>query len=207
MTPDLTKMASTFGTLLDQLGLNQADPNLSGTPDRLAKMFVKEVFRGLYEKKPTITAFPSESSRGKLLFTNRIEVKSMCAHHFMPIRGYAWIGLVLGDNMMGLSKFDRLVDWCARRPTVQEHLTTHVLDCIVDAGKPQFAAVAIDAEHMCMTHRGVNSHGGTTTTWDYYEAEPSHDRLLPGFVKGRSGLLFPEFYRQFNAHVMAQINK
>lgn len=140
------------------------DHNTNETAKRVAKMMVKEIFSGRYEPKPKITAFPNASQYDGLYVTGPITVRSTCAHHMMSIVGKAYIGVMPGKDVIGLSKFNRLVDWVASRPQIQEEMTIQIADAIMAATAASGIAVIVKAEHFCMTHRGVKEHDSDMTT-------------------------------------------
>jgi len=141
------------------------DHNTVGTPARVAKMFVREVMRGRYEPMPDITAFPNDLRLDELYVTGPISVRSMCSHHLVPIIGHAWIGVVPDkDTVIGLSKFNRLVDWVFARPQIQEEASIQLADIIEQVAKPRGLAVLVKATHMCMTWRGVRESMDATMT-------------------------------------------
>lgn len=132
------------------------DHNTHGTPARVAKMYVDEVMRGRFYPKPDITAFPNALRLDELYVTGPITVRSMCSHHLVPIVGRCWIGVVPGeDSVIGLSKFNRLVDWVFARPQIQEEASIQLADIIEQEAKPAGLAILVEATHMCMTWRGV----------------------------------------------------
>lgn len=139
------------------------DHNTHGTPARVAKMYVDEVMRGRFYPKPDITAFPNALRLDELYVTGPITVRSMCSHHLVPIVGRCWIGVVPGeDSVIGLSKFNRLVDWVFARPQIQEEASIQLADIIEQEAKPAGLAVLVEATHMCMTWRGVREHMDAT---------------------------------------------
>lgn len=140
------------------------DHNTNNTAHRVAKMFLNEVFGGRFEKAPTITAFPNANAYDEVYVTGPITIRSTCAHHFQAIKGKAYIGVYPGKNVIGLSKFNRITDWIASRPQIQEEMTVQVADAIEKATEAAGVAVLIQAEHMCMTHRGVKEHESDMTT-------------------------------------------
>lgn len=140
------------------------DHNTQDTARRVAKMFVNEIFAGRYEAPPKITAFPNVTGYDQLYVTGPITVRSMCAHHMMPIVGKAYIGVYPGDNVIGLSKFNRIVDWVSSRPQIQEELTQQIADHVEKETLAAGVAVVVQAEHFCMTHRGVKEHESDMTT-------------------------------------------
>ena len=154
-----------FQKVLEALKIDtQNDHNTQETAKRVAKMLVREVFAGRYEPKPRITSFPNANQYDQLYISGPIKIRSTCAHHFQPIVGNAWIGIFPGENVIGLSKFNRLVDWVASRPQIQEEMTVQIADLIEKETQAKGVAVVIKAEHMCLTHRGVKEHESDMTT-------------------------------------------
>lgn len=131
------------------------DHNTKGTAARIAKMYLTEVFKGRYLPPPQITDFPNAKGLDEMYMTGPITIRSACSHHFVPIVGRCWIGVIPGDRVIGLSKFNRVVDWVASRPQIQEELVMQIADFIETAISPKGLAVVIEATHMCMTWRGV----------------------------------------------------
>lgn len=140
------------------------DHNTNGTAHRVAKMFVTEIFGGRYSPMPKITAFPNANSYDQLYVTGPITIRSTCAHHFAAIAGKCYIGVFPDKNVIGLSKFNRIVDWIASRPQIQEEMTVQIADAIEAATEAKGIAVLVQAEHFCMTHRGVKEHESAMTT-------------------------------------------
>lgn len=152
--------ARKLSELLDVLRIDHRnDHNTRDTPRRVAKMFVQELARGRFSAPPTITEFDNVERCDQLIVTGPIEVRSMCAHHFMPIYGHAVIGILPAPDgrIIGLSKYDRIVDHFAARFQIQEELVKQIGNFIVDATAPRGLAVRISAVHMCKTHRGVRA--------------------------------------------------
>lgn len=140
------------------------DHNTNGTAKRLAKMFVRETFSGRYNPRPSITSFPNAGHLDEMYIVGPIDIRSTCAHHFQNIVGKCWIGIFPGQEVIGLSKFNRLVDWIASRPQIQEELTIQIADEIEKVTKADGIAIVVKAEHMCITHRGVKAHESDMTT-------------------------------------------
>lgn len=140
------------------------DHNTRETAHRVAKMFMNEIFAGRYDPPPRVTSFPNASNYDQIYVTGPITVRSTCAHHMMPIVGRAYIGVFPGTAVIGLSKFNRLVDWVASRPQIQEEMTQQIADIVEEESKADGVAVVIQAEHFCMTHRGVKEHESDMTT-------------------------------------------
>jgi GTP cyclohydrolase I len=131
------------------------DHNTQGTAERIAKMYITEVFKGRYSTPPKITSFPNAKTLDEMYVTGPITLRSACSHHFVPIVGRVWIGVVPGERVIGLSKFNRIVEWIASRPQIQEELVMQIADYIENEIQPKGLAVLIKATHMCMTWRGV----------------------------------------------------
>lgn len=139
------------GLLID----TEHDHNTKGTALRIAKMYVNEVFRGRFYSPPTMVRFPNVKKLDQMYTTGPITVRSACSHHFVPIVGKCWIGIIPGEFLPGLSKFNRIVDWFCARPQIQEELVVQIADYLEEHLKPKGIAVYIQATHMCMTWRGV----------------------------------------------------
>ena len=135
------------------------DHNTRETPQRVAKMFVEEILRGRYAAPPRITEFDNATRYDQLIVTGPIDLRSTCAHHMMPIYGHAYIGILPSPDgkIIGLSKYDRIVDYFAARLQIQEELVSQIGQYVVDMTKPRGLAVRVSAVHMCKTHRGVRS--------------------------------------------------
>lgn len=161
----INEVTDKFQEVLESLVIDIAnDHNTNGTAYRVAKMFVNEVFYGRYSPAPKITDFPNVTNYNNLYITGPITIRSTCAHHFQPIVGKAWVGIVPGDTVIGLSKFNRIVDWVASRPQIQEEMSEQVANEIQRVANAEHVGVVIRAEHMCMTHRGVREHESDMTT-------------------------------------------
>ncbi|MDB9882750.1 GTP cyclohydrolase I FolE [Bacteroidia bacterium] len=154
-----------FRAIMETLGLDLTDDSLSKTPNRVAKMYVKEIFSGLNPAlKPAITLFENKYSYNQMLVERNISVYSMCEHHFVPIIGKAHVAYIADSKVIGLSKIHRLVKYYARRPQVQERLTKQVMEALKSALNIEDVAVAIDARHMCVECRGVEDVTSSTVT-------------------------------------------
>lgn len=138
--------------------------NSKGTAKRMAKMFCREIFSGRYLPAPDITDFPNAGHLDEAYTTGPITVRSTCSHHMCPIIGHAWVGIIPGEKVIGLSKFNRLVDWVAARPQIQEELVIQIADAIEKHTKPKGLAVVIKATHTCMTCRGVKESSAAVMT-------------------------------------------
>ena len=168
------------------------DHNTQETAKRVAKMFLKETFSGRYVPTPRITAFPNMGYRS-LYTTGPISVKSVCAHHFQNIVGKCWVGIVPEDEVIGLSKFNRLVHHICERPQIQEEMTSQIAEALKDYAKTEHIAVVVKAEHHCMTVRGVREHESDMTTAIMHGAFKEDHALKQEFydiclsMKGHSG--------------------
>ncbi len=144
--------------VLDSLVINTAnDHNTKDTARRVAKMYVKEVFNGRYVPAPAITEFPNAEHLNELMIVGPITVRSACSHHFCPIVGKLWIGVLPNQhtNVIGLSKYARLAEWVMNRPQIQEEAVVQLADLIQEKTKPDGLALVVEAEHFCMGWRGV----------------------------------------------------
>ncbi len=157
-----------FREIMNIIGLDLKDDSLQGTPRRVAKMYVKEIFGGLNPKqKPAITLFKNQYNYRQMLVEKNIPLHSTCEHHFQPIIGKAHIAYVPNGNVIGLSKLNRIVEYYARRPQVQERLTVQIANELKQVLKTEDVAVYIEAAHMCVEARGVKHSGCSTSTAEY----------------------------------------
>lgn len=138
--------------------------NSKDTPKRVAKMLVDELFVGRYQEAPTITSFPNNLGYDQIYTVGPIEVKSTCAHHWQPITGKCYIGVYPSKYVIGLSKYNRLVDWIARRPQIQEEMTVQIADAVEKITEASGVAVVMDLEHGCVINRGCDAHESNMTT-------------------------------------------
>ena len=157
-----------FGKIMEELGLDLTDDSLSGTPYRFAKMYVKELFYGLNPaNKPKLSVFNNKYSYKKMLVEQNITLDSACEHHFLPIIGFANVAYIPKDKVIGLSKINRLVDYYARRPQVQERLVLQILNDLQDVLETKDVIVSITAKHLCVSSRGIKDQSSFTTTLEY----------------------------------------
>jgi len=160
------ELTGKFEGVLDSLIIDRHnDPNSMGTARRLAKMYVYEIMAGRYEESPNATAFPNDAAgayNGMLVV--RSELKSMCSHHHQPVTGVAYIGIIAGPKLIGLSKYTRIAQWCARRGTLQEELCMDIAREIEFATGSKDVAVYIQATHGCCENRGIMAHSSLTQT-------------------------------------------
>jgi GTP cyclohydrolase I len=165
-------ISSHFRAILELMGVDvDNDPNSKGTPDRVAKMFVDEIYSGRFDPEPKITVFPNTAKVDQLVVTGPLTVKSMCSHHHCAIVGSAWIGYLPGDHVLGLSKFPRILDWYCRRPQIQEELTESVANKLQELINPRGLGVLIKAKHFCQSHRGVNESQDSVMTTHVLKGE------------------------------------
>ena len=155
-----------FEGVLDTLLIDREnDPNSKGTARRLAKMYYNEIMAGRYETAPDATAFPNDSAdRYEGMLVVRSELRSMCSHHHQPVAGVAYIGIIAANKLIGLSKYTRIAQWCARRGTLQEELCNDIAREISKATDSENVAVYLEAEHGCCTNRGIMAHSSLTQT-------------------------------------------
>lgn len=142
----------------------EKDHNMKDTSKRVAKMWVRETMAGRFTAAPPVTSFPNVKKYDQIYMVGPIPIRSLCAHHFQNIVGNAWIGVFPGNEVIGLSKFNRLVDWVATRPQIQEEMTEQIADVVEKYTKAKGVAVIIKAEHHCMLARGVRAHESDMTT-------------------------------------------
>ena len=144
--------------VLDSLVINtETDHNTQNTARRVAKMYVSEVFNGRYVRPPAITEFPNAEHLNELMIVGPLTVRSACSHHFCPVMGKIWIGVMPNEhtNVIGLSKYARLVDWIMGRPQIQEEAVVQLADVIMEMTQPDGLAIVMEASHFCMSWRGV----------------------------------------------------
>jgi GTP cyclohydrolase I len=167
------------------------DHNTRETPQRVARVIVDEMMRGRFEPPPEITEFDNALGFDQLMVTGPIDLRSTCAHHLLPIYGYAYIGVLpsASGKIIGLSKYDRIVDHFSARPQIQEELVKQIGQHIVDMTKPRGLAVRISAVHMCKTHRGVRaSHRSRMVNSAYYGELALDPHLKAQFLQECAGL-------------------
>ncbi len=158
-----------FAEIMHTLGLDLNDDSLKGTPYRVAKMYVKEIFEGLNPKnKPVARQFNNDYDYNGMVVEKNIQVTSFCEHHFLPFIGKAHVGYISsGKKVIGLSKINRIVDYYSRRPQVQERLTLQIADELSAALETDDIAVFIDSKHLCVSTRGIKDITSTTITSEY----------------------------------------
>ena len=155
-----------FEKVLDVLLIDrETDPNSKGTAKRLAKMYFNEIMSGRYEPEPEATSFPNEGEDAyKGMLVVRSELRSMCSHHHQPVNGVAYIGIIPNGKVIGLSKYTRIAQWCARRGTLQEQLCNDIANAIGKATNAKDIGVYIEAQHGCCLNRGIMAHSSLTQT-------------------------------------------
>jgi GTP cyclohydrolase I len=162
----IAEATDAFERVLDTLLIDREnDPNSKGTAHRLAKMYYNEIMAGRYESPPDATAFPNDTTdRYEGMLVVRSEIRSMCSHHHQPVAGVAYIGIIAAQKLIGLSKYTRIAQWCARRGTLQEELCNDIAREIMKATDAEDVAVYIQATHGCCENRGIMAHSSLTQT-------------------------------------------
>jgi GTP cyclohydrolase I len=162
----IEELTPKFESILDSLLIDRHnDPNSMDTGRRLAKMYINELMVGRYDPMPKATAFPNDSDeRYEGMLVVRSELRSLCSHHHQPVVGVAYIGIIAADNLIGLSKYTRIAQWCARRGTLQEELNNVIANEIQKATGSENVGVYIQATHGCCENRGIGAHSSLTQT-------------------------------------------
>lgn len=164
----IEKISSYFRKIMETMGLDLTDDSLSGTPDRVAKMYVNEIFRGLDPaNKPAIALFDNKYQYNQMLVEKNITLYSNCEHHFLPIIGKAHVAYISSGKVIGLSKLNRIVQYFSLRPQVQERLTMQIANELKSALGTDDVAVVIDASHLCVSSRGIKDTTSSTVTAEY----------------------------------------
>ena len=154
--------------IMETLGLDLSDDSLNGTPRRVAKMFVNEIFGGLDPaKKPSASTFENKYKYGEMLVEKNITVYSTCEHHLLPIVGKAHVAYISNGTVVGLSKMNRIVDYFAKRPQVQERLTIQIVKELQEVLNTEDVACVIDAKHLCVNSRGIRDVESSTVTSEF----------------------------------------
>lgn len=157
-----------FHAIMEEMGLDMTDDSLKGTPHRVAKMFIQEIFSGLDpQNKPKISVFDNSYHYDKMLVEANISFNSTCEHHFLPIIGKAHIGYVSSGKVIGLSKLNRIVDYYARRPQVQERLIMQIFNELKTVLETDNVIVVMEAKHLCVSSRGIKDESSFTSTIQY----------------------------------------
>lgn len=156
------------GDILHTLGMDLSDDSLKGTPKRVAKMFVNEIFSGLHpERKPKASTFDNKYKYGEILVEKNITLYSTCEHHLLPIVGKAHVAYISNGNVVGLSKMNRIVQYYAQRPQVQERLTIQIVEELQRVLNTKDVACVIDAKHLCVNARGISDITSSTVTGEF----------------------------------------
>lgn len=180
------KIAALFGQIMDVLGLDLEDDSLKGTPKRVAKMYIDEIFSGLNpENKPKIALFENKYQYNQMLVEKNITFYSNCEHHFVPIFGKAHIAYISSGKVIGLSKLNRIVQYFAKRPQVQERLTNQIGEELKAILGTEDVAVIIDAKHLCVSSRGIKDESSSTVTVFYSGAFNNQEKIneLQSYIK------------------------
>lgn len=168
---DLEKIASIkedVNNILHKLGMDLTDDSLKGTPQRVAKMFVNEIFSGLHpDRKPKASVFENKYKYGEMLVEKNITVYSTCEHHLLPIVGRAHVAYISNGTVVGLSKMNRIVDYFAKRPQVQERMTMQIVNELQEVLGTEDVACVVDAKHLCVNSRGIRDIESSTVTSEF----------------------------------------
>lgn len=171
-----------FRQIMEIMGLDLEDDSLKGTPERVAKMYINEIFSGLNPANmPSVTLFENKYNYNQMLVEKNITVFSNCEHHFVPITGKAHIGYISSGKVIGLSKLNRIVQYYSRRPQVQERLTVQIGEALKEILNTDDVAVVIDADHMCVQSRGVQDIKSSTVT-SYYGGKFQNENTKNEFL-------------------------
>ena len=175
-------IAKHFKEIMQILGLDLTDDSLQGTPKRVAKMYVNEIFSGLNpDNRPETKLFENKFKFNELLIEKDISFYSNCEHHFVPFFGKAHVAYIPNSKVVGLSKINRIVQYYASRPQVQERLTVQIANDLKEALETESVAVIIEAKHLCVASRGVKDNSSTTTT-SHYSGKFNDDHLRNEFI-------------------------
>lgn len=178
----IEKIQEHFGEIMKTLGLDLTDESLSGTPYRVAKMYVNEIFQGLNPKnRPDAKKFGNKYEYGDLVVVKNINVTSFCEHHFLPFLGKAHVAYKSSGRVIGLSKINRMVDYYSRRPQVQERLTLQIADELQGALETEDVAVFVESKHFCVSTRGIKDRESSTVTTEYrgdFKEEITQQRFI-----------------------------
>lgn len=172
--------------IMETLGLDMTDDSLKGTPNRVAKMFVKEIFGGLHpDRKPKASTFDNKYKYGEMLVEKNIVLYSTCEHHLLPIVGRAHVAYISNGSVVGLSKMNRIVDYYAKRPQVQERLNIQIVRELQQVMNTEDVACVIDAKHLCVNSRGIRDIESSTVTGEFGGAfkDPVVKREFLDYIK------------------------
>ncbi len=179
----ISRIEGHFREIMETLGMDLSDDSLKGTPRRVAKMYVKEIFSGLNPaNKPRVTLFENNYKYNEMLVEKNITFFSNCEHHFVPIYGKAHVAYISNGKVIGLSKLNRIVQYYAKRPQVQERLTIQIANELRTAMGTDDVAVILDANHMCVSSRGINDVTSSTVT-SYYGGRFKTEETRLEFLK------------------------
>ena len=179
----IEKIQEHVAAILDILGMDLTDDSLKGTPKRVAKAYVKEIFGGLNpERRPSASTFENKYEYGEMLVEKNITLYSTCEHHLLPIIGKAHIAYISNGNVVGLSKMNRIVDYFAKRPQVQERLTLQIIEELQRILKTENVACVIDAKHLCVNSRGIRDVASSTVTAEYGGVFKNDETLRKEFL-------------------------
>jgi GTP cyclohydrolase I len=179
----ISKIEDHFKSIMEVLGLDLTDDSLKGTPKRVAKMYIKEIFSGLNpENKPKVALFENKYKYNQMLVEKEITFFSNCEHHFVPIFGKAHVAYISNGSVIGLSKLNRIVQYYAKRPQVQERLTMQIANELKKVLMTDDVAVIIDAKHLCVSSTGVQDINSATVT-SYYSGKFENEHTKQEFLK------------------------
>jgi len=179
----IEKIQEHVAAILDILGMDLTDDSLKGTPKRVAKAYVKEIFGGLNpDRRPSASTFENKYEYGEMLVEKNITLYSTCEHHLLPIIGKAHIAYISNGNVVGLSKMNRIVEYYAKRPQVQERLTLQVIEELQHILKTENVACIIDAKHLCVNSRGIRDVASSTVTAEYGGVFKTNETLRKEFL-------------------------
>jgi GTP cyclohydrolase I len=182
----IDEIAYHFEKIMKTLGLDLTDDSLKGTPYRVAKMYVQEIFSGLNpDNKPKIALFDNKYQYNQMLVEKNISFYSNCEHHFVPIMGKAHVAYISNGSVIGLSKLNRIVQYFAKRPQVQERLTVQIAKELQRVLGTQDIAVLIDAKHLCVSSRGIKDESSATVT-SFYSGKFENEAIKNEFLKSLS---------------------
>jgi GTP cyclohydrolase IA len=182
----IDKIKNDVASILHTLGMDLNDDSMKGTPNRVAKMFVKEIFGGLHpDRKPKASTFENNYKYGEMLVEKNITLYSTCEHHLLPIIGRAHVAYISNGRVIGLSKMNRIVEYYAKRPQVQERLTMQIVQELQQALGTEDVACVIDAKHLCVNSRGINDIESSTVTSEFGGKfkEPQARREFLDYIK------------------------
>ncbi|MCB9189805.1 MAG: GTP cyclohydrolase I FolE [Flavobacteriales bacterium] len=179
----IKKIAEHFEAIMDIMGMDLKDDSLAGTPSRVAKMYIQEIFSGLNpSNEPAVSLFENNYKYDGMLVEKDIELYSLCEHHFVPIVGKVHVAYFAKDHVIGLSKINRIVQYYAKRPQVQERMTMQIVAKLQEVLKTEDVACVIDAKHFCVSMRGVKDSRSTTVT-SQFKGKFAEENFKSEFLK------------------------